>query len=359
MMAKIPPVKRLPVKSLVVEADLLDSPLGRKLKPCFEDISSLPRIPPTDYGNHGRNSLVLTRHFGSFIKPCPGTRGYNCCGLGIIHFGLGCTIDCSYCILRGYLDTEALVLFGNLEEGLADLESMLAAPEPPHKRFCTGEFTDSLLLEDLTGLGGRLIDLFSGARDRLLELKTKTVNIRGLLDHDHNGRTAISFSVNAPGVSELEEPRAPSLAKRIEAAEQAVRAGYRVGFHFDPIILHPGWKDGYRDTLDRIFAVVPPERVIWISMGAFRYLPPLKDIVRKRFPRSNIFDPEFILAGDGKMRYLRPVRVEIYRFMLEEIRQRAPQTCVYMCMESSRVWREVYGFDPGTDGLIRMLDERI
>ncbi len=110
----------------------------------------------------------------------------------------------------------------------------------------------------------------------------------------------------------------------------AAAAGYRIGFHFDPLIRHPDWENGYTRTVDDIFAAVPAKSIAWISLGAFRYLPSMKATVQRRHPRSRIMEEEFILAGDGKMRYLRPLRVEMYRCLLQAIRARDPEDCVYI-----------------------------
>lgn len=346
------------IKSLTAEASLASTALGRSLGEKIGRVTVRDSIPPRDFQEFGREDLVLTRHMGRFIKTCPGMKGYNCCNLQIIHLGLGCTIDCSYCILQDYLDSRALVVFGNFEEAIRELEACLDDPSGP-VRFCTGEFTDSLLLEDLTGFGARLVELFANRKGRSLELKTKTTNIEGLLDLDHQGRTIISFSVNSPTVCRTQEPGGASLEERFRAAAQAVRAGYRVAFHFDPVIRHHSWEEDYLRTIDGIYASVPADRIAWISLGAFRYTPGLKNILRRRRPRSKIMDEEFVQAPDGKKRYLRPIRVEIYRRLLNAIRKNDPGACVYMCMESPRVWMEVFGYDPGTEGLVRMLDERI
>ncbi|MBU2552427.1 MAG: DNA photolyase [Proteobacteria bacterium] len=348
---------RLP-RSLIAETGLLETPLGRRLSERLTVAEPRPSIQPADYPGFGPDDLLLTRHRGEFVKPCPGTRGYICCGLQIIHFGLGCTLDCTYCILQGYLDTRALVLFGNLEAKLDRVGDMLDQTDSPH-RYCTGEFTDSLLLEGLTGLGARLVRLFAGFPGKLLELKTKTDHIESLCGLDHGGRTVVSFSVNAPAVAAREESGAATLARRLAAASRLAESGYRLGFHFDPLIRHPGWEPGYRETVARIFEAVPAERIAWISLGAFRYLPRLKAVVARRHPRTRIMDGEFVLAGDGKMRYVRPLRVEMYRVLVKAIRKASPDACVYLCMENGRVWREVFGFDPAPDGLIRMLDQRV
>lgn len=346
------------IERLTVEADLASTPLDRRLSERIGDRRVQARIPPTEYHRFGRGDLVLTRHMGRFVKPCPGTPAYVCCGLAIIHFGLGCWLDCSYCILQGYLDTNAQVLFGNWDQGLAEVEAAVNQPGRP-RRFCTGEFTDSLLLEPYTGLGAELARRFAEAPDAVLELKTKTVNVDGLLDLDHRGRTIISFSLNAPDTARREESKAPSVKQRLEAARRAAEAGYRIGFHFDPIIRRPGWEEGYRQTIDQMFEAVDPSRVAWISMGCFRYLPPMKNTVLRRRPHTRIMDQEFVLAPDGKMRYVRPLRVDVYGRVLELIRAADPEACVYMCMESPRVWREVFGRDMDSEGLTALLDDRV
>ncbi|MBW2623839.1 MAG: DNA photolyase [Deltaproteobacteria bacterium] len=347
--------------TLLIEKDSLDSEWAETLRPQFQRVQVLDRVRPADYSQYDSSVLILTRHHGRFLKPCPGTRGYNCCGLQIIHFGLGCPLNCTYCILQSYLDTRALVLFSNVEEGLSQLKHALDAVEK-HKRtirYSTGEFTDSLLLEDLTGLGARLVSIFSKYRHASLELKTKTDNVQSLIGLEHNGRSIISFSVNAPAVAASEESEAVSLKRRLAAAETMVGEGYRVGFHFDPLIRHPEWRKGYARTVSDIFSVVPAEKIAWISLGGFRFPPKLKLIVARNHADSRIIYDEFVLAPDGKMRYYRPLRVEMYRHMVAEIRGHSPEACIYLCMENPRVWREVFGYDPRSLGLIQKLHQRV
>jgi len=346
-------------ENLVIERDLQSADLAVSLIESGLRLEIAPHTGPADYSRYDRKTLILGRHRGSFLKPCPGTRGYLCCGLQIIHFGLGCSLDCSYCILQSYLDTEALVLFGNVDEGLEQVRGSLNQLEPKYKRYCTGEFTDSLLLEDVTGFGAVLVEIFSHHRNVVLELKTKTDNVDSLVGLEHRGRTVVSFSMNAPAIAGTEEPRAASLKKRILAAKKMVDEGYRIGFHFDPLIIHPDWKEGYAQTVAEIYDSIPAKSIAWISLGAFRFLPKLKEIVSQRHPRSKIMYEEFVLALDGKMRYLRPLRVEMYRHLLAEIQKADPKACVYLCMESPRVWLETFGFNPGPNGLIEMLDARV
>jgi spore photoproduct lyase len=105
--------------------------------------------------------------------------------------------------------------------------------------------------------------------------------------------------------------------------------------------------------------VVPKEQIVWISMGCLRYLPSLKKIAGQRFPNSRFFQEEFIEGLDGKARYFRSLRVEMYQYLYKQLQQyAAPKTCIYLCMENNEIWQEVFGFIPeDRGGLPAMLDK--
>ncbi|MCL2790273.1 MAG: DNA photolyase [Desulfobulbus sp.] len=306
----------------------------------------------------GKRHLLLCRNRGAFFKPCPGTREYRCCDYQVLNIGMNCPMDCVYCILQAYLNNPWLSFFVNVEDLFAELDQALAAEPNRFFRIGTGEFTDSLALDSLTRLSPRLVTYMAGQNNAVLELKTKSVNIANLEGLDHRGRTIVAWSLNSPPVMAREEIRTAALEERLRAAARCAAWGYSLAFHFDPIILHPGWQDGYSFTIDRLFAAVPAESIAWISLGALRYLPPLKQIAAARFPASRFFYQEFIDGLDGKRRYIRPQRVGMYRLILDGLRRRAhPRTCLYFCMENDAIWQEVFGFVPADHGgLPAMLD---
>ncbi|MCL1980074.1 MAG: radical SAM protein [Proteobacteria bacterium] len=306
----------------------------------------------------GKRHLLLCRNRGIFFKPCPGTREYRCCDYQVLNIGMNCPMDCVYCILQAYLNNPWLSFFVNVEDLFAELDRELAAQ--PHRffRIGTGEFTDSLALDSLTRLSPRLVAYMAGQANAVLELKTKSASIAHLEGLDHRGRTVVAWSLNSPSIMVREEIRTATLDERLRAAAQCADWGYSLAFHFDPIILHPGWQDGYRATIDRLFTMVPAEAIAWISLGGLRYLPPLKRIAAARFPASRFFYQEFIDGLDGKRRYVRPRRVEMYRLLADALNQKIhSRTCLYFCMENDTIWREVFGFVPDDHGgLPAMLD---
>lgn len=303
----------------------------------------------------GKQILWLTRNKGAFIKSCPGTKAYTCCGYKILHVGSYCDLDCSYCILQAYFHPAVLQWFVNYEDLYQELDRLFA--EPRINRIGTGEFTDSLIWEPWVDLNQRLIERFAQQNRAVLELKTKTTAIDRILNYKHNRKTILAWSLNTPSVIKHNERRTSSLTQRLNAARACAEKGYPVAFHFDPMVVSEGCETSYRKVVSRIFEIIDPRKVVWISMGAFRYIPSLKSIIEQRFPNSKLPYGEFIAGEDGKMRYFKPLRVSLFKSVADCIRSYAPQTLVYLCMEDREVWESSLGYYPGGDeGLASLLD---
>ena len=62
---------------------------------------------------------------------------------------------------------------------------------------------------------------------------------------------------------------------------------------------------------------------------------------------------------DGKMRYFKPIRIEMYTRIAEWIRNYAPGVFIYLCMENEEVWQKSLGFAPlSNQDLMRELDNQ-
>ena len=83
-----------------------------------------------------------------------------------------------------------------------------------------------------------------------------------------------------------------------------------------------------------------------MSMGSLRFPPALKEVVRERFPKSRLMYAELVPGADGKLRYFKPIRVEMYTKMLTWIRRYTAETGLYLCMESQEIWQKVFGHAP-------------
>lgn len=354
------PTLKMPITRLVVERVVAESPVVHTLR------ERLPQVPVTyvDKVPESRKKipglLEIVHYKGRFWRSCPGTKIYECCGYHVVHIGTQCSLECTYCILQAYFESPNLRIFGNLDDLLAEVQSVPVSA--PHRLFRagTGEFTDSLLLDPWTGLSRHLVPLFGRIPNAVLELKTKTDHVAQLKDLDHQGHTLVSWSLNAEEIIRTQESRSASLKARLRAAQQCAQWGYFLGFHFDPMIDYPGWREGYQRTLQALFEAVDPAKVVWISLGAFRFMPDLKGVIQRRHPKSRITTGEFIRGLDGKMRYFRDIRLELYRWMKEALHGWDPTLCVYLCMEGPWIWKHVFGFEPAQKGgLSAMLDKAV
>lgn len=306
--------------------------------------------------SEAKSLLYITRNKGAVVRPCPGTSHYTCCDYTILHTGTFCTMDCAYCILQAYFHPPVLQYFAGLDQIKQPLTHLFS--QNRIFRIGTGEYTDSLIWERFTPGPRFLVNLFAKQSNCLLELKTKTVNVESLLNLDHNRKTVLAWSVNTPAIIRSEEKGATRLETRLKTAKRCEAKGYPLAFHFDPLVLYDGCEADYARVIHDIFSHIRPESIVWISLGSFRFMPALKPIIEKRFPSSTICYGEFILGLDNKMRYFKPLRIQLYQRLVTLIQEYAPNVRVYFCMEDQEVWEKTLGFFPKEKGELGHLLDR-
>ncbi len=282
------------------------------------------------------------RKAGPFIKHCPCSPGSIPCGYFNLNLQSGCPFDCSYCILQAYLENKSLpVFYTNWPDLEAELSAFLAVNR--EVRIGTGELSDSLAYEDVQPTAARILELFRRFPRAVFEFKTKSDAVRSLLAvAEPPGNIVVSWSLNPAAVIRGEERLTPPLPRRLRALAAVQEKGYAIGIHFDPLILSPGWKQHYRGLIRSLARVVRPARIAWWSLGALRFPPELKrHIFRHR--ESRLFWGELVEGEDKKYRYFTPLRLELFRFVRDEIRSRVSRHIpLYLCMEDARTWKEIF-----------------
>jgi spore photoproduct lyase len=332
----------------------LDDPLTEKVLQRFpavgyEIIKSANGVsaqkPDLESITKGKRALYLQRNKGPFIERCPGTKDAVCCDYFVANLAVNCHFDCTYCYLQSYLNTQNVTINTNLNDFISEVEALVKANSGQTIRIGTGELADSLALDEITGFSKEIVPCFSKLESALLELKTKGNFIDNLLTVDPKGKTVIAWSLNPQNIIDSDEHKTASLKERIYAAKQCSEAGYKLAFHFDPIILHDGWEENYRSVIGTLFDTIRPESILWISLGVLRFTTAGKTAIQKRFPKTDIVYGEMVRCSDGKMRYIQPVRSDIFKKMRSWIFEKHPQAYVYLCMETPAVWNRVFGED--------------
>ena len=320
----------------------------------FQDISMLTQqMKSSQYDVFGeeKKRLALSRFKGSFLKKCPGiSPGMVCCNYYVVNLAKNCIYDCSYCFLQDFLGNNPMqVAYVNVEDLLVELEEVFTQYPDRNFRVGTGELTDSLALDAIVPYTAYLLPFFNQQSNAVLELKTKSDQIANLLDHSDSTNIIVSWSLNPQTVIDQEEKGTPSLAQRLESAKACLDKGYRIGFHFDPIILIPGWEDAYQQLVNILCDSLPIAKVEWVRLGSFRYRPSLKSIIKNRHPQTHLFTSEHLPSKDGKFRYLRPLRNHAYKTIRGYLKSRLEELNIYICMETQEIWEGVTGKMPRSD----------
>lgn len=332
-------------KTVYIETSAAQSELAARARAAFpraefKETDGKTQVGSPNFSRRLDTLLIHTEKY-DFLKPCPCSCAAAGCGYNLINLGFGCRFECEYCFLQQYQNLHAVLLPANVDEFLAKIDGAKFNKGPfDRPRIGSGEFTDSLVFDGLTRYSRKIVPFFRARPHLQFEFKTKSVNIDGLLEAGGCENVVVSWSVNSAKITDGAEHFTPGLTKRLAAACETARAGYRLGFHFDPVVIYDGYQADYARTVQEMADTLPREQVAWISVGTLRFSRELKKMIENRFPKNTILDGEFLLDFDGKMRYGDGQRAEAYRFLLPLLRKAFPKAHVYLCMEDPQVAKE-------------------
>jgi spore photoproduct lyase len=313
------------------------------------DSGRIEDLIPSEKPDHViKDKILLAESRGQVFRPCPGTsKDYLCCNYWVLNQTINCPYNCSYCILQYYLNNPFLTVFTDTPRMIQQIRERMAAEPTRFFRIGTGELADSLALNEEGHFAQPLIEFAAETPNMILELKTKSERITSLLSLNHQGKTILAWSINPPAVITGEEHGTASLHQRLKAISKAQKAGYKLAFHFDPVLHYPGWKKDYEDTIRRLFSIAHPASVAWISIGSLRFPPDMKDKIVSRFPHSRLTAGEMVRGMDGKMRYFKPLRIRLYQHVINALKRfGGDDLFIYFCMEDRETWLLTMGNAP-------------
>ncbi len=322
---------------IFVDRSVEDLPATRRILEKFPKIASeivdaktLKKPAPM---TGAKKNLVLTRLKADPLKEfhamteSAGKRYYS---LDLVS---NCHLECTYCILQSYLENNpAITVYTNIEEILERLAAQLEEL-PRGSVVGTGKIADSLALDEITEHTKTLVPFFARQNRVTLELKTKSDHIDNLLGLDHAGQTVVSWSMNPPEIIKREEYKTASFDERLAAAKKVSEAGYPVGFHFDPVILHEGWCEHYARAFDRIFRTIDADRIAWMSLGTLRFPARQARIMQKRFPNNTSVLDGLISTNRTFLHYPDDLREEVQLWLEAKIFEFLPKEKTYRCMD--------------------------
>jgi spore photoproduct lyase len=265
----------------------------------------------------------------------------------------GCFYQCDWCYLK--LTYRAAFPFitirAQYDHIKEQIQKNLIRTNAP-VMFNSGELADSLSMEHLTRAGREFIPWFGNSDNGYLFMLTKSDNVDHILDLQHNEHTVIAWSMNNEIVSKKFEIGAPSFRRRLEAARKVQNSGYPIRVRLDPIVPFEGWQMAYKETIEKIFSMISPER---ITLGTLRFeegfyrmrnsiftsgydLPDFMETMQPMFPAKNF--PGLKRPKSGKYSFSEKIRTEIFSFAINEIKKYS-DCKIALCKEAASVWKKL------------------
>lgn len=276
-------------------------------------------------------NLFIAHKKGQLIKEAPQAYGHGREKHYYYIHAYNCIYECEYCYLQGYFKTPDIVFFINHEEIIQQMQNLAKAD--PNCWFHAGEFSDSLALSHITSELPEYFDFFAKHPECKLELRTKSVNIRPLLEIDPLKNIYVSFTLSSDNAGKSFDIKCPSVKHRLNAIEKLVKHGYMIGIHFDPIIYHDHFEQAYQDLIAKLSAILPDEQLGYISIGVVRFTHDVYYEVKQNYPDSIITKQDYIKSFDNKLRYNRPMRMWMMNKVKSMLINHYTQDKIYLCME--------------------------
>lgn len=316
------------VDVVYIEEAICDHPRTRMI---VDRYPKAKRVDITRYGeifnSHSQNfraqktnpALILAAKQNKKIMPAPAQ--YETGGGAHYYFShmLNCVYDCRYCFLQGMLRSANYLVFVNYEEFVEDIYQLAGQHKKDKKPvwFFSGYDCDSLAYEPVTGFADFFIPQFSGLSNSVLELRTKSTQIRSLLKHEAQDNVVIAYSLSPDEVAQQIEIGAPNLQKRIDALSRLQSRGWRIGLRFDPIIWHQNYQADYADMIDRVFGTLNPERIDSVTLGGFRLPKGYYKTMHKLYPEHWLFSAG-LSDESGMIAYTRQVEASVLEYVKKQ-----------------------------------------
>jgi len=280
-------------------------------------------MTPLELFEKAKNTLVVGVKKTLNFKSCQPSADYR------VVTSTSCPAKCEYCYLATNLGSAVYVrVYVNLEEILEAIKKHIKKNDKEITTFEASSSSDPVAVEHITGALKRMVQFFAKREDAKLRVATKFDNVDSLLNLEHNENIKFRFSINSSYVIKTFENFTPSLTLRLQAANKLQKAGYPVGFMIAPIIAHDGWKDAYKEMLDRVVKICfqSIEDDLTFELIMFRFSTRSKNLIEARYPDTELkLDKEKSKhKGFGKYVYQDEVADELKRFITEQIEIKFP-----------------------------------
>ena len=277
-------------------------------------------------------ALILAQKQGQRVLATP--EGFGVGGQHNYYFSnmLNCVYDCRYCFLQGMYPSANYVVFVNYEDFMCDIAE-LARQQIQPTYFFSGYDGDSLAYEPVTNFVENFLPFFAQQDNAILELRSKSTNIRSLLKQTASTQCIVAFSFTPQSISTQLEHGVPSVEKRIHAMRQLADHGWQLGLRFDPLILQSDFKSAYQTLIDSIFQALPGDVFHSVSIGPLRFPVKMFHKVTRLYPQEPLL-AEALVKRDKIVSYTATMEAEIKQFVTDCLRQYIKTPLIFYCQST-------------------------
>ena len=256
-------------------------------------------------------ALILAEKYKNFALPAPSGYGIGATRNYYFSHMLNCLYDCRYCFLQGMYQSANYVLFVNYEDFQQDIRQLCANSPDESLHFFSGYDCDSLALEPVTGFAEQFLPFFASLPNAWLELRTKSTQVRSLLNRNPLPRCIVAFSLSPDEIAKKVEAKAPSVQRRLDALCKLQDQGWQIGLRFDPLIYQSGYQQDYRQFFEQVFSCIDLN-------------------LHKLYPEEKLFASPLV-SQQGMVSYKQELEQEMMSYCAEQILTYIPAEKFFPC----------------------------
>lgn len=234
-------------------------------------------------------ALILAEKYKNFVLEAPPGYGIGANNNYYFSHMLNCLYDCRYCFLQGMLRSANYLLFVNYEDFQDQIREISQSTLNQAVHFFSGYDCDSLAMEPVTNFAEEFLPTFEQIPNIWLELRTKSTQVRSLLNRPPVARCIVAFSFTPEPIAEAVEDKTPTVQRRIAAMIKLQERGWQIGLRFDPLIYQPEYKQQYQTLFMQIFAHLNIELLHSVSVGVFRLPKKFFKKIQQLYPEEKLF----------------------------------------------------------------------
>ncbi|MCH8262007.1 MAG: DNA photolyase [Proteobacteria bacterium] len=326
------------IKTIYIEEQIANHPRTQEILARFPDATQIYCERYGEIFNRKAQSfrlqkkqpaLILAKKHKGFVLPAP--EAYSIGAKENYYFShmMNCLYDCRYCFLQGMYRSAHYVLFVNYEDFANEIKNKIQKTDK-EIHFFSGYDCDSLALEPVTKFLEYFLPVFRKHHKALLEIRTKSTQIRTLLNTEPFENCVLAWSFTPAEIAAVLEHKTPSVDRRIISIIKLQEKGWRIGLRFDPLIYSSEYQSQYRKLFADTLQICNPELLHSVTLGSFRLPKGYFKSLQKMYPDERLFASP-LEEANGMFSYKAQIQSEMLNFCREEILNYIPEEKFFPC----------------------------